>query len=199
MHKIVIASGNEGKVRELYKGLGELDVKLVSCKEYGCVIPPETGQCFIENAIIKARAIAQETGLPTLADDSGLVVPALKGDPGVYSSRYAGEACNDRANINKLLEAMDGIKLRQAFFYCVLVYMRSAADPIPLIAEGRWQGHIYHESCGDNGFGYDPIFHVEAEDCTAAELDPDKKLSISHRALALGKLKTHLQNELSCD
>jgi XTP/dITP diphosphohydrolase len=190
----VLASENAGKVKEFNILFANTPYLLQPQSDFNIISPPETGLTFIENAIAKARYTAAISGLPTLADDSGLVVDYLNGKPGIYSARYAGEPSNAKANNEKLLEALKNIPhpQRSAHFYCILVLLRHAEDPEPLIAEGRWHGNILPETIGDNGFGYDPIFYVPSHDCSSAELAPEIKNQISHRALAFKQLLTHL-------
>ncbi len=193
--KIVLASGNSGKLREIQAVLDAQRFTLIKQSEFDVPDVPETGTTFVENAIIKARHAAKLTGLPALADDSGIEVDALQGAPGVYSARYAGTHGEDDANNIKLLHEMKDVEnaLRTARFQCVIVYMRHAADPMPLICEGSWEGMILHDLSGPNGFGYDPLFYVPTHKCSSAELDPAEKNRISHRAQALQKLITQLK------
>ncbi|MBF9001396.1 MULTISPECIES: XTP/dITP diphosphatase [Vibrio] len=197
MKKIVLATGNQGKVREMSDLLADFGFDVVAQTELNVSSVPETGTTFIENAIIKARHAAQETGFAAIADDSGLEVDYLKGAPGIYSARYAGEDASDEENLNKLLNAMEGVpqEQRTARFHCVLVYMRHAEDPTPLVCHGQWEGHILTESHGTNGFGYDPIFWVPEEQCASAELEPARKKQLSHRGIALKKLFTALEEQ----
>lgn len=192
--KIVLASGNSGKLREIQAVLDQQRFQLIKQSEFKVADVPETGTTFVENAIIKARHAADKTGLPALADDSGIEVDALQGAPGVYSARYAGIHGEDDANNTKLLAEMEDVaeQDRTARFRCVLVYMRHKGDPMPLICEGTWEGKILHDLSGPNGFGYDPLFYVPTHGCSSAELDPAEKNRISHRALALQKLITVL-------
>ncbi|MCB2427617.1 RdgB/HAM1 family non-canonical purine NTP pyrophosphatase [Methylophaga pinxianii] len=187
MSKIVLASGNIGKLRELSQILSPLGLKLIAQSDLNVPEAEETGLSFVENAIIKARNAALFTGLPAIADDSGIEVDALHGAPGIYSSRYAGPAASDTDNINALLDAMKAVPEteRTARFQCVVVFMRHAEDPTPLICQGSWQGQILQSPLGDEGFGYDPIFWVSETDCTAAELSPEQKHAISHRGKAM--------------
>ncbi|CBJ82463.1 putative protein controls HAP (6-N-hydroxylaminopurine) mutagenesis (Ham1) [Xenorhabdus bovienii str. Jollieti] len=196
MQKIVLATGNAGKVRELADLLTDFGLDIVAQTELGVDSADETGLTFIENAIIKARHAAAITGLPAIADDSGLSVNALGGAPGIYSARYAGIDASDRDNLEKLLEAMRDIpdEKRQAQFNCVLVYLRHAEDPTPLIFHGRWSGIITHEPAGNGGFGYDPIFYVPEFGCTAAELSHEQKSAVSHRGQALKMLLEAMLN-----
>jgi XTP/dITP diphosphohydrolase len=188
--KIVLASSNTGKLKEIQAVLNQQRFQLIKQSEFNVPDVPETGTTFVENAIIKARHAAEYTGLPALADDSGIVVDALQGAPGVYSARYAGKQGGDAANNQKLLAALQNVpdEQRTARFQCVIVYMRHAQDPMPLICEGTWEGKILHEPKGQNGFGYDPLFFVPTQGCASAELPPEEKNKISHRAQALTKL-----------
>jgi len=188
--KIVLASGNSGKLREIQAVLNQQQFQLIKQSEFNVPDVAETGTTFVENAIIKARHAAEKTGLPALADDSGIEVDALQGAPGVYSARYAGTPGEDDANNSKLLAEMKNVaeKLRTARFQCVIVYMQHAEDPMPLICEGTWEGKILHNLSGPNGFGYDPLFYVPTHKCSSAELEPAEKNRISHRAQALKKL-----------
>ena len=190
MSKIVLATGNQGKVREMADVLSDFGFNVVAQSEFNVSDVAETGTTFIENAIIKARHAAKETGLPAIADDSGLEVDALNGAPGVYSARYSGEGTTDQKNIDKMLTAMEGIpaEKRTARFHCVLVLMKHENDPTPLICHGSWEGHITTEQQGENGFGYDPIFWVSEDNCSSAELEPARKKQLSHRGQALKKL-----------
>ena len=188
--KVVLASGNAGKLREFFEILGDVGFEVVAQSEYDVVDVPETGLTFVENAIIKARNASQQTGLPALADDSGIEVDALLGRPGIYSARYAkmnnaGEG--NQANNAQLLKEMHNIPIaeRTARFRCCIVYMRHAEDPSPLIADGRWEGTIMIEPSGAGGFGYDPLFFVPSHGVSAAELGADEKNKISHRGKAL--------------
>ncbi|NAX23695.1 XTP/dITP diphosphatase [Vibrio sp. V39_P1S14PM300] len=190
MKKIVLATGNQGKVREMADLLAEFGFDVVAQSEYDVPDVAETGTTFIENAIIKARHAAKLTGLPAIADDSGLEVDYLNGAPGIYSARYAGEQATDQQNMQKLLSAMEGVpaEQRSARFHCVLVLMRHENDPTPLVCHGQWEGRILDQTQGDNGFGYDPVFFVPGENCASAELAPARKKQLSHRAKALQKL-----------
>lgn len=196
MQKVVLATGNAGKVRELADLLADFGLDVVAQTELNVESVEETGLTFIENAILKARHAAKVTGLPALADDSGLAVDALGGAPGIYSARYAGEDASDRQNLDKLLEALKDVPddKRQAQFHCVLVYMRHAEDPTPLVFHGSWPGVITHAPAGQGGFGYDPIFYVPSEGKTAAELTRDEKSAISHRGQALKLLLEAMRN-----
>ncbi|KAA1195534.1 XTP/dITP diphosphatase [Photorhabdus heterorhabditis] len=187
MQKVVLATGNPGKVRELAQLLADFGLDIVAQTELNVDSAEETGLTFIENAILKARHAAQVTGLPAIADDSGLSVDILGGAPGIYSARYAGENATDQQNLEKLLDTMKDIPddQRQAQFNCVLVYIRHAEDPTPLVFHGRWPGVIAHKPAGNGGFGYDPIFYVLELGCTAAELTGEQKNAVSHRGQAL--------------
>ncbi|MBP7981191.1 MAG: RdgB/HAM1 family non-canonical purine NTP pyrophosphatase [Tolumonas sp.] len=195
MEKVVLATGNKKKVEELNALLADVNYTVVPQSEFNVESVPETGTTFVENAIIKARHAARITGLPAIADDSGIEVDALLGRPGVYSARYAGEDASDQDNLEKLLEEMTGVPpvLRSARYWCVLVYMRHADDPTPIICQASWEGSLTTEPKGENGFGYDPIFNVPEMGCTAAELDPATKNSLSHRGKALAQLAKALQ------
>lgn len=187
MTKIVLASGNSGKLREFSQLLAPLGFTLLPQSEFDVPEAAETGLSFVENAIIKARHAAQITGLPALADDSGLEIDALHGAPGIYSSRFAGDTATDADNIAAVLDALRDVPEteRSARFQCILVFMRHAEDPTPLICQGSWQGQIMTEASGDGGFGYDPIFRVAETDCSAAELSSEQKHAISHRGKAM--------------
>jgi len=192
---IVLASGNAGKIREINQILANLDCRVVPQTELGVPDAEETGQSFVENAILKARNAAQHTGLPAIADDSGLEVDALDGAPGVHSARYAGPAATDADNVDRLLNALRGIpdEKRSARFRCVMVYLRKPDDAMPVIAQGTWEGYIGHAPRGENGFGYDPVFIVPDRNCTSAELPPAEKNQLSHRGQALRALAELLQ------
>ena len=190
---VVLASGNAGKLKELQDALSSTGLKLRNQSEFDVPEAIEDGSTFIENAIKKARNASAFTGLPALADDSGLVVPALKGAPGVHSARYSGG--DDKANNEKLLAAMSQLEgdSRQAWFVCVLVLMSSKTDPFPVIAEAKWHGQISRTPKGNYGFGYDPLFLVDGFDSlTAAELDIAQKRAVSHRGLAVSMLREKL-------
>lgn len=188
LQQIVLASGNVGKIREIQALLPNYPI--VAQSAFDITEAEETGLSFVENAIIKARNAALHSGLPAIADDSGLVVDALHGAPGVLSARYAGAAANDRDNLQKVLQALDGVPdaERTARFVCVMVFMQHAEDPLPVIAQGVWEGRILHQPKGENGFGYDPIFWVPELDCAAAELSAEAKNALSHRGKALKTL-----------
>ncbi len=190
MKKIVLATGNQGKVREMADLLSDFGFDVVAQSEFSVSDVAETGTTFVENAIIKTRHAAKETGLPAIADDSGLEVDYLNGAPGIYSARYAGDDATDQNNIDKLLEAMQDVpeSQRTARFHCVLVLMRHENDPTPLICHGTWEGRILTKQSGNNGFGYDPVFFVPEENCASAELEPSRKKQLSHRGKALQQL-----------
>ncbi|CCN48076.1 Nucleoside-triphosphatase rdgB [Vibrio nigripulchritudo MADA3029] len=197
MTKLVLATGNQGKVKEMASLLAEFGFDVVAQSDYNVSSVAETGTTFIENAIIKARHAAKETGLPAIADDSGLEVDFLKGAPGIYSARYAGEDASDQQNLEKLLEAMTDVpqEQRAARFHCVLVLMRHENDPTPIVCHGKWEGRILTEAHGENGFGYDPIFHVPEDNCASAELEPSRKKELSHRGKALSQLFDQLKQQ----
>jgi XTP/dITP diphosphohydrolase len=189
--KLVLASGNAGKLAELCEILADVDVELVAQSELRITDAEETGSTFVENAILKARHAARASGLPALGDDSGICVDALDGAPGLRSARYAGTHGDSAANIAKLLDALRDVPdaRRTAHFHCSIVLLRKPDDPAPLIAEGRWHGAILHAPRGAGGFGYDPIFFDPQFGKSAAELDATTKNRISHRGLALAKLR----------
>ncbi len=192
---IVLASANPGKLHELQQQLAPLAIEVTAQSHYGVTSVAETGTTFIENALLKAQHAARVTQLPALADDSGLQVDVLQGAPGIYSARYAGEHASDADNINALLRALADVpeQQRQASYYCCLVLCRHAADPTPIICQGRWHGRILFEPQGTQGFGYDPIFFVPDYHCSAAQLDPAKKNVISHRGQAMQQLQQCLR------
>jgi XTP/dITP diphosphohydrolase len=185
--RVVLASGNAGKLREFSELLSGTGLVLARQSEFGIVPPPETGTTFLENALIKGRNAARLTGLPAIADDSGIEVDALGGAPGVYSARYAGEDASDEANLSKLLGALDGLPdaRRTARYRCVIVYVRTADDPHPLVGEGTWEGRIIPARRGSNGFGYDPSFVPAGDTRTVAEMPQDEKNLLSHRGQAM--------------
>ncbi len=190
MKKIVLASGNKGKVREFNEMLGGLQFEVVPQGEFAVPEIEETGLSFVENAILKARNAAMHTGLPALADDSGLEVDALQGAPGIYSARYSGPGSTDEKNVAKLLEALSHVpdSERTARFQCIIVYMRHPSDPTPIIAQGSWEGRIAFTRSGSGGFGYDPVFLVPELGKSVAELGTDEKNQRSHRGQALRRL-----------
>ena len=196
MQKIVLASNNAKKLKELSALLTPLGIQLIPQGELGVPEAEEPHFTFLENALAKARHAAQLTGLPALADDSGLCVKALGGAPGVQSARYAGEPKSDARNNEKLLAALKGITDRRAHFVSLLVLVRHGADPQPLVAEGEWHGEIIDDHRGEGGFGYDPLFYVPAEKATAAELSAEVKNRLSHRGQAMARLIERLQQEL---
>ncbi|MBT9518895.1 MAG: RdgB/HAM1 family non-canonical purine NTP pyrophosphatase [Methyloversatilis discipulorum] len=194
IERLVLASNNAGKLRELSAMLAPLGIEVVTQGSLGVSEAEEPHATFVENALAKARHAARETGLPALADDSGLCVSALGGKPGVLSARYAGEPKSDLANNAKLIADLHGVDDRRAHFYSVIVLVRSADDPQPLIADGEWHGEIVAQARGDGGFGYDPHFFVPSLEQTAAELAPELKNTLSHRAAAMRHLLDRLQN-----
>ena len=189
MTRVVLASGNAKKLKELRAVLADLGVEVVPQSEFGVADAVEDGDSFAANALIKARHAARETGLPAVADDSGLCVAALDGSPGIYSARYAGPQANDAANNAKLLEALAGVADRRAHYVCVIAFVRDADDDAPIVCEGHWHGEIGVAPVGDGGFGYDPLFVVPTHGCTAAQLDPALKNRLSHRGQALAEFK----------
>jgi XTP/dITP diphosphohydrolase len=194
MNKLVIASNNPGKLREFEKMLAPLGIEVLTQAQLGISEAEEPHCTFVENALAKARHVSRASGLPALADDSGICVEALGGAPGVQSARYAGDnPKSDRRNNDKLLQDLQGVTDRRAHYYCVLVLVRHADDPQPIIAEGEWWGEIAHEERGDGGFGYDPMFWLPQFGKMAAELTHDEKAQISHRAKALKVLLEKLK------
>ena len=193
VQKVVIASNNPGKLREIGRILEPLGIEATPQGAFGVPDCPEPHVTFVENCLAKARHAAAHTGLPALADDSGICVHALNGAPGVYSARYAGEPKSDERNNQKLIEALKGETDRRAHYYCVMVYVRYADDPTPIIAEGAWHGEIIDEPRGAGGFGYDPYFLVPSLGKTGAELGQDDKNAISHRGQALKQLVERLK------
>lgn len=188
--RIVLASGNPGKIEELQAILKNLPYQIVPQSDFNVPDAAETGLTFIENALIKARNACTLTGLPAIADDSGVCVDALDGQPGIYSARYAGEGASSAKRNQKLLNALTELpdSKRGAHFHCVIVFMRHAKDPDPLVTTGKWFGKITTEPNGNCGMGYDPIFWVSDYQCTAAEMDPEEKCRVSHRGQALTQL-----------
>lgn len=204
MKQLVIASGNPGKIREFSQMLAPLGFEIVPQASLGIPDADEPHVTFVENAFAKARHASRLSGSAAFADDSGICVAALGGEPGVHSARYAGDAlpgahsgreAQDARNNRKLIEALSGQRDRSAHYYCVIVMVRHADDPEPLIAEGRWHGVVIAEPRGENGFGYDPYFFIPALGRTAAELDPDQKNAVSHRGQALKQLVARLTEE----
>ena len=188
--KVVLASGNKGKIAEIQAILKHQNIEVISQSHFNVPDVEETGTTFIENAIIKAKHASKISGLPAIADDSGLEVDAINGAPGVYSARYAGLPSNDKNNTAKLLNVLEKIpkKQRAARFHCVMVFMAHANDPSPLTGHGVWEGSIAFKEAGNNGFGYDPVFYLPEHNCMSAELIPSIKNTLSHRAKALKQL-----------
>jgi XTP/dITP diphosphohydrolase len=195
--KVILASANRGKLRELATLLAPLGWQLIPQQQLGVEPAPETGSTFVENALLKARHAAGAGQLPALADDSGIEVDALGGGPGVRSARYAGERASDRENLEKMLEELLGVpaERRTARYRCVIAYVRGSADSRPIIGEGSWEGRIATAPRGAGGFGYDPIFVPEGDDRTAAQLEPARKDAVSHRARALAALFAQLRGD----
>ena len=199
-HQLVLASGNPGKLKEFQSLLDTFGMNIVPQSDFDTPEVEETGLSFVENAIIKARFACSHTGLPAIADDSGLAVDALRGAPGIYSARYAreenGGVNSDVANNQKLLSALDSVPdgKRGARFICCLVFMQHAEDPTPLICHGQWHGSILREARGEQGFGYDPLFYVPQKACAAAELSKQEKSQISHRGQAMALLLKALES-----
>ena len=194
MNRIVVASGNAGKLAEFNRLLGDAGIEFVAQGELGVEDIPETGLTFVENALLKARHAARVTGLPALADDSGLCVDALDGAPGLYSARYGGVHGDAARNIERLLRELEGVPDadRTARFHCALVLLRHAGDPRPIVVEGSWAGRILQAPRGAAGFGYDPVFLDPENGCSAAELEPAIKNAISHRGRALALLQQRI-------
>jgi XTP/dITP diphosphohydrolase len=190
---VVIASGNTGKIQEFKAILKDFD--LVSQSEFNTIEAVENGLSFVENAIIKARNAAKFANLPAIADDSGLVVDSLGGEPGIFSARYSDG--NDKDNIKKLLKNMTGVKNRSARFYCVIAFVKNENDPAPILATGSWEGEILEGEIGTNGFGYDSVFFVPEKNCSSAELSSAEKNKISHRAKALQKFKEEFKEKFN--
>lgn len=195
MRKIVLATGNPGKVAEMQSTLQELGLEVVPQSDFAIPEAIEDGLSFVENAIIKARHACTLTGHAAIADDSGLEVDALKGAPGIYSARYA-DGKGDAANNQKLLAELANEDNRTARFQCVIVLMQHANDPTPIVCQGTWEGEIARHEAGESGFGYDPLFYLPELDCHSAELAPEQKKKLSHRAKALNQLKRQLSNRL---
>ncbi|MFT7053562.1 MAG: XTP/dITP diphosphohydrolase [Psychromonas sp.] len=196
--KWVLATGNKGKVKEMSELLNSFSIEVLPQSQFEVSEVAETGTTFVENAIIKARHAAKVTGLPAIADDSGLEVDFLNGQPGIHSARFAGQNATDQENIELLLNKLEGIgrENRSARFQCVLVYLRHQFDPTPIICQGTWQGSITESRQGENGFGYDPVFWVESEQSTSAQLSKQRKAELSHRGQALAKLVELLKQQL---
>jgi len=191
---VVLASNNPGKVREINQMLAWLHLAVIPQSDRGVPEAEETGLSFVENAILKARNAARHTGLPAIADDSGIEVDYLNGAPGIYSARYAGKGASDEQNLRKLLDDLVGVPQteRTARFQCLMVYLRHEFDPTPVICQGTWEGRILFEPRGTHGFGYDPIFFVPTHNCSSAELPPEVKNKLSHRGQALRELVQEL-------
>jgi XTP/dITP diphosphohydrolase len=194
---IVLASNNAGKVREINELLSAEHIRVIPQGELGVSEADETGLSFVENALLKARNAAAHSGLAAIADDSGIEVDSLRGAPGIYSARYAGAGASDAANVDRLLAELRDVPEaeRTARFQCLMVYMRHAQDPTPVICQGTWEGRILLAPRGENGFGYDPVFYVPETGCTAAELPSATKNRLSHRGQALAKLVHYLRDE----
>jgi len=196
MSTLVLASGNRGKLREFQDLLAGAGYEVRAQSEFNITSADETGLTFVENAILKARHVCAQTGMPALADDSGIEVDALQGQPGIYSARFAGEQATDAENNHKLLQQLVEVpdKDRSARYQCVLVLMRHAADPVPLICQAAWEGRILRDPVGTGGFGYDPLFFVPTHNCSAAQLETTEKNRISHRAQAMLQMLHTLKN-----
>jgi len=198
--KVVLASGNKGKLKEFVKMFSDLGLNIIPQSELGVGDIAETGTTFVENAIIKARYACEITGLPSIADDSGIEIDYLKGAPGIYSARFSGDkkglGATDEKNNRKVLESLKGVPQgqRTARYQCILVYMEHAKDPTPIICQAAWEGIILDKEIGANGFGYDPLFWLAEFKCTSAQLDPDKKNKMSHRGKALRELYKIIKN-----
>ncbi len=195
--RTVLASNNPAKLNELQQLFGGLHIELVSQRQLDVASVPETGATFVENAIEKARHVSAAVRLPAIADDSGLVVEALQGAPGLFSARYAGEGATDQANNARLVSELAGVDQRAAYFYCALVFMKHTDDPAPLVATAAWHGQIIDVPRGSNGFGYDPHFYLEALGKTSAELSTQEKHRLSHRGQAARKLAEQLRRALA--
>ena len=195
-NQIVLASGNAGKLREIAQLLEGLNLEILPQSEFNVPEIEETGLTFVDNAILKARNAAHYTGLPAIADDSGIAVDVLRGRPGIYSARFAGVGASDEENLEKLIRMVEPFpdEERTARFICSMVYIRHEEDHVPVIAEGVWEGQLLIDPKGQNGFGYDPIFYVSSQQCTSAELPPEIKNKLSHRGQALRKLLEQLSS-----
>ena len=195
-NQIVLASGNAGKLREIAQLLEGLNLEILPQSEFNVPEIEETGLTFVDNAILKARNAAHHTGLPAIADDSGIAVDVLRGRPGIYSARFAGIGASDEENLEKLIRMITPFpdEERTARFICSMVYIRHEEDHVPVIAEGVWEGQLLIDPKGQNGFGYDPIFYVSSQQCTSAELPPEIKNKLSHRGQALRKLLEQLSS-----
>ena len=200
-NKIVFASGNAGKVREIAQLLDGLDIDVLPQSEFDVPEIEETGLTFLENSILKARNAAKHTGLPSIADDSGIAVDVLQGHPGIYSARFAGPGASDEDNLLKLIDMIKPFpeEQRTARFICSMVYLRHKDDPVPIIAQGVWEGQLVTNPKGENGFGYDPVFYVASQQCTSAELPPEVKNKLSHRGQALMQLLEKLNDVYSVE
>lgn len=196
IQQIVLATGNKGKVREITQMLAEYPYEIIPQSNFNIPEVAETGLTFVENAIIKARHAAKIAGLPAIADDSGIEIDSLNGAPGIYSSRYAGIHASDRENLQKVLSDIESVAdaQRTARFQCVMVMMQHADDATPIICHGTWEGTLLRQPVGENGFGYDPIFWLEQQQCSSAQLDPYLKDQLSHRGKALRQLVNQLKN-----
>lgn len=191
---VVLASNNPGKLKEIAEILEGKGINLIPQSRFNVPEVEETGKTFIENALLKARAASQVSGLPAIADDSGIEVDILHGEPGIYSARYAGQNASDEENLDLLVKNViaKGVENPVARYQCLIVYLEHPGDPTPIMAEGTWEGYIVTEPRGSNGFGYDPVFYVPTHHCTSAELDPAVKNKLSHRALALQQFANKL-------
>jgi len=200
-NKIVFASGNAGKVREIAQLLDGLDIDVLPQSEFDVPEIEETGLTFLENSILKARNAAKHTGLPSIADDSGIAVDVLQGHPGIYSARFAGPGASDEDNLLKLIDMIKPFpeEQRTARFICSMVYLRHKDDPVPIIAQGVWEGQLVTDPKGENGFGYDPVFYVASQQCTSAQLPPEVKNKLSHRGQALMQLLDKLKDVYSVE
>ncbi len=196
MEKIVLASNNAGKAREITEILASYHISVVPQSEFGVPEIPETGLTFVENALLKARNACHHTGLPALADDSGIEIDALKGAPGIYSARFAGENASDEENLQKVLTELKDIPeaQRNARFQCLMVLLQHENDPTPLIFQGTWEGQILNKPQGENGFGYDPVFYVPEHQCSSAQLTAEQKNALSHRGQALKALAEKMKS-----
>jgi len=192
--RVVLATGNVGKLTEIRSLLRETEWEILAQSEFDVREAKETGLTFVENALIKARNACKQTGLPAIADDSGLEVDALNGEPGIYSAYYAGKNASDADNVERLLQKllMVPARKRQAHFRCIIVCMQHTSDPSPIICQGHWEGYVTHSATGENGFGYDPVFWLPEYRCSAAELPLEKKNQVSHRSKALKQLQYQL-------
>jgi XTP/dITP diphosphohydrolase len=194
-HQIVLASSNPGKLREINEMLADSNIEVIPQSEFNVSDVEETAHSFVENALLKARHASVQSGLPAIADDSGIAIDALQGRPGIYSARYAGEGASDEENLWKLIKEVETLPEndRAARFVCLMVYLRHTDDPMPVITQGEWQGIAITEPKGENGFGYDPMFYLPEYQCTSAELTSDTKNKLSHRGQALRALVEKLK------